>query len=300
MHGYQVKNDLMQRLANSRALVTGGSRGIGAAVARRLAAEGAAVTITYYRHAEQAHALVAELAGAGRMPFAFHCDLRDRAATQTLARQAADSMGGLDMLISNAGVEYFGPLAGITEEDFRRVFGTNVAGQLYAVQAAVPLMTGGGRIVLMSSVSAGIAVFEHSLYAASKAAVVALARNLAPELAARNIAINAIAPGGTATDMAAENSRHYTHPLLRGHDLPPGTQIGFTPRSGASPTPRRSPPRSPSSSRPTRHTSTAPRSQPTAAGCSRASRLRRPLTSLPGWPRSYAVTWAPRAPWIQR
>jgi 3-oxoacyl-[acyl-carrier protein] reductase len=227
MGGYRVKNDLMQRLANSRALVTGGSRGIGAAVARRLAAEGAAVTITYYRHAEQARALVAELTGAGHTAFAFQGDVRDRAAAHTLARQAADSMGGLDVLISNAGVEYFGPLAGITEEDFRRVFDTNVAGQLYAVQAAVPLMTGGGRIVLMSSVSAGIAVFEHSLYAASKAAVVALARNLAPELAARNIAINAIAPGGTATDMAAENSRHYTHPLLRGHDLPPGTQIGL-------------------------------------------------------------------------
>jgi 3-oxoacyl-[acyl-carrier protein] reductase len=227
MGGYQVKNDLMQRLANSRALVTGGSRGIGAAVARRLAAEGAAVTITYYRHAEQARALVAELTGAGHTAFAFQGDVRDRAAVQALAQHAADSMGGLDVLISNAGVEYFGPLAGITEEDFRRVFDTNVAGQLYAVQAAVPLMTGGGRIVLMSSVSAGIAVFEHSLYAASKAAVVALARNLAPELAARDIAINAIAPGGTATDMAAENSRHYTHPLLRGHDLPAGTQIGL-------------------------------------------------------------------------
>jgi 3-oxoacyl-[acyl-carrier protein] reductase len=74
MGGYQVKNDLMQRLANSRALVTGGSRGIGAAVARRLATEGAAVTITYYRHAEQARALVAELAGAGHTAFAFHCD----------------------------------------------------------------------------------------------------------------------------------------------------------------------------------------------------------------------------------
>ena len=67
----------------------------------------------------------------------------------------------------------------------------------------------------MSSVSAGVAVFEHSLYAASKAAVVALARNLAPELAARDITINAIAPGGTLTDMAAENSPHYTHPELR-------------------------------------------------------------------------------------
>ncbi len=173
MGGYQVKNDLMQRLANSRALVTGGSRGIGAKPYPRRhfgwPPRALAVIVTQRVIAmlmQACGALVAELTGAGHTAFAFHCDVRDRAAAQTLARQAADSMGGLDVLISNAGVEYFGPLAGITEEDFRRVFDTNVAGQLYAVQAAVPLMTGGGRIVLMSSVSAGIAVFEHSLYAA--------------------------------------------------------------------------------------------------------------------------------------
>src|ERR1035438_2722897 len=217
----------MQRFDNSRALITGGSRGIGAAVARRLAAEGAAVTITYRSDADSARSLVAELTDAGHVAFAVQSDVTDRAATQAVVSQAAETMGGLDVLISNAGVEYFGPLASITEQDFRRVFDTNVAGQLFVVQAAVPQMTHGGRIVLMSSVSAGIAIFEHSLYAASKAAVVALARNLAPELAARNIAINAIAPGGTATDMAVENAQHYTHPLLRGHDLPAGTQIGL-------------------------------------------------------------------------
>ncbi len=217
----------MERFANSRALVTGGSRGIGAAVARRLAAEGAAVAITYRANAGLAGALIAELAGAGHTALALPGDVRDRATAHAVTRQAADRLGGLDVLVSNAGVEYFGPLAGITEDDFRQVFDTNVAGQLWAVQAAVPLMTGGGRIVLMSSVSSGIAVFQHSVYAASKAAVVALARNLAPELAARNIAINAIAPGGTATDMATENARHYTHPLLREHDLPADTQIGL-------------------------------------------------------------------------
>ena len=197
----------MERFASTRALITGGSRGIGAAVARRLAAEGAAVTITYRSNAGLAEALVAELTEAGHTAFAFRSDVRDRAAAHQVASAAADRMGGLDVLVSNAGVEYFGPLAGITEDDVRRILDTNVAGQLWAVQAAVPLMTGGGRIVLMSSVSNGIAVYEHSLYAASKAAVVALARNLAPELAARDIAINAIAPGGTATDMATENAR---------------------------------------------------------------------------------------------
>jgi 3-oxoacyl-[acyl-carrier protein] reductase len=217
----------MERFTGTRALITGGSRGIGAAVARRLAAEGAAVTITYRSNAGLAEALVAELTEAGHTAFAFRSDVRDRAAAHQVARAAADRMGGLDVLVSNAGVEYFGPLAGITEDDVRRILDTNVAGQLWAVQAAVPLMTGGGRIVLMSSVSNGIAVYEHSLYAASKAAVVALARNLAPELAARDIAINAIAPGGTATDMATENARHYTHPLLRGYDMSPKAQISL-------------------------------------------------------------------------
>ena len=215
----------MQRFASTSALITGGSRGIGAAVARRLAAEGASVTITYRTNAGRAQSLVAELTSAGHAAFAFQGDVRDRAATRALTRRAAEAMGGLDVLISNAGVEFFGPLDSITEEDFRRVFDTNVAGQLFAVQAAVPHMARGGRIVLMSSVSAGVAVFEHSLYAASKAAVVALARNLAPELAARNITINAIAPGGTMTDMAAENSPHYTHPELRDRGLDTGTLI---------------------------------------------------------------------------
>jgi 3-oxoacyl-[acyl-carrier protein] reductase len=217
----------MRRFDSTCVLVTGGSRGIGAAVARRLAAEGATVTVTYLSNAAGARSVVAELTDAGHTAFALQGDVRDRAATQAVVAEAAEHMGGLDVVISNAGVEYFGPLASITEQDFRRVFDTNVAGQLFVVQAAVPLMTHGGRIVLMSSVSAGIAVFEHSLYAASKAAVRALAQNLAPELAARNITINAIAPGGTRTDMAAEHAPHYTHPLLRGVDLPGGTAIAL-------------------------------------------------------------------------
>ncbi len=89
-------------------------------------------------------------------------------------------------------------------------------------QAAAAVMGDGGRIVLTSSVSARLAIFEHGLYAASKAAVSALVRNLAPELATRGIAINAIAPGGTRTDMAAEYGKKYTHPALR--DLPAETQ----------------------------------------------------------------------------
>jgi 3-oxoacyl-[acyl-carrier protein] reductase len=122
------------------------------------------------------------------------------------------------LLASNAGVEYFGALESITAADFQRVFGINVAGQLFATQAAVSAMNSGGRVLLTSSVSARVAVYHHSLYAASKAAVSAMVLNLAPELAERGIAINAIAPGGTATDMAAAHASNYIPRALR--DVP--------------------------------------------------------------------------------
>jgi len=123
--------------------------------------------------------------------------------------------GGLDILASNAGVEHFGALESISPADFDRVFHINVAGQLFATQAAATAMTAGGRILLTSSISARIGVYQHTLYAASKAAVSAMVLNLAPELAERGIAINAIAPGGTATDMAADVGSLYTPPALR-------------------------------------------------------------------------------------
>lgn len=130
----------------------------------------------------------------------------------------AAAFGRIHLLASNAGVEHFGKLEDLTREDFARVFATNVGGQLFATQAAVPYMQPGSRIVLTSSVSAKLPVLHHTLYAASKAAVSAMALNLAPELAARGITINAIAPGGTQTDMAKEVAALYTPPVLRDID----------------------------------------------------------------------------------
>lgn len=134
---------------------------------------------------------------------------------QRLVETTVNQYGQLDILVSNAGIEHFGKLEEITREDFDRIFSVNVAGQLFVTQAAAPYLSSGGRIVLTSSVSARIAVFNHTLYAASKAAVSAMVLNLAPELGERGIAINAIAPGGTATDMAAENAKLYTPPALQ-------------------------------------------------------------------------------------
>jgi 3-oxoacyl-[acyl-carrier protein] reductase len=202
------------RLQGRRALVTGGSRGIGAAIARRLAAEGATVAINYRSDTASADALLDELSVTGRPARAFKADVSDRTQIQALFGDVVEAFGGLDIVASNAGVEHFGALESITPEDFDRVFHINVAGQLFVAQAAADAMSAGGRILLTSSVSARFAAYHHTLYAASKAAVSAMVLNLAPELAERGIAINAIAPGGTNTDMARENAANYTHPAL--------------------------------------------------------------------------------------
>ncbi|OBJ71661.1 SDR family oxidoreductase [Mycobacterium sp. 1274756.6] len=212
-----------QRFHDKRFLVTGGGRGIGAAIARRLAGEGAAVAVNYVANPTTATDLVEELRRSGARAAALQADVSDAEQAHQLVRRAAEELGGLDGVACSAGVEHFGPLASLTRQDFDRVFHTNVAGQLFVTQAAADRMGDGGRIVLMSSVSARIGVYQHSLYAASKAAVSAMVLNLAPELAERGIAINAIAPGGTATDMAAEVGARYTPPGLR--DVPPETVL---------------------------------------------------------------------------
>jgi 3-oxoacyl-[acyl-carrier protein] reductase len=200
-------------LAGKRVLVTGGSSGIGAAIVRRLASQGATVAVNYRSDQAAADALVAELRDDGYTASAFLADVSDRAQTHELVGAVVSEFGGLDLLVSNAGVEHFGALETITQADFDRLFQTNVAGQLFITQAAVAAMTDGGRIVLSSSVSVRLSVYQHALYAASKAAIPAMVRNLAPELAERNIAINAIAPGATATRMASY-APNYVPPTL--------------------------------------------------------------------------------------
>jgi NAD(P)-dependent dehydrogenase (short-subunit alcohol dehydrogenase family) len=204
---------LTSSLAGKRVLVTGGSRGIGAAIVRRLADQGATVAVNYRSDKAAADALVGDLRDNGCAASAFPADVSDVTQTHDLVGAVVSEFGGLDLLVSNAGVEHFGALETITQADFDLLFQTNVAGQLFVTQAAVAAMTGGGRIVLSSSVSVRLAVYQHALYAASKAAISAMVRNLAPELAERNIAINAIAPGATETRMT-RYAPNYTHPAL--------------------------------------------------------------------------------------
>jgi 3-oxoacyl-[acyl-carrier protein] reductase len=192
------------KLTGKIAVVTGASRGIGKAIVTRLASEGAIVAINYRQDAQPAEALVSELNEQGFKATAFRADMSKPEESHALLEDVVKAFGKVDILVSNAGIEYFD-----------RVFSTNVAGQLFVTQAAARYLPSGGRIVLTSSVSAKISVFHHTLYAASKAAVSAMVLNLAPELGERGITINAIAPGGTATDMAKENGKLYTHPALK-------------------------------------------------------------------------------------
>ncbi|MEU6476549.1 SDR family oxidoreductase [Streptomyces sp. NPDC047017] len=205
-----------RRFTDKVAVVTGGSRGIGAAVATRLAAEGAAVVIGYRGNRRAADELVSALAADGARALAVRADVADPDQTKALMDTAVSEFGRLDVLASCAGIEHFDALERISPADFDHVFAVNTRGQLFAAQHAGAHMREGGRMVLTSSVSASRAVFHHTLYAASKAAVEAMVLNLSAELGRRGITINAIAPGGTATDMAAENAPHYQHPELKG------------------------------------------------------------------------------------
>lgn len=203
---------------NKVAVVTGASQGIGKAIATRLASEGATVVIDYKDRSEVADEIVSELTSKGFKASALQADVSRSADCRALIEHVVDTLGVVDILVSNAGVEHFGKLEDITQEDFTRVFSINVAGQLFVTQAASPHIPSGGRIVLTSSVSARRSVLHHTLYAASKAAVSAMVLNLAPELGERGITINAVAPGGTDTNMAKDAGKLYVRSGLE--DVP--------------------------------------------------------------------------------
>jgi 3-oxoacyl-[acyl-carrier protein] reductase len=197
----------------TRAVVTGGSRGIGRAEAIALARAGARVVVGYGSSAEAAAAVVAEIAAVGGEAHAVQADMADPDAVVALMDAAAELLGGIDVLVSNAGVEHFGALGSVTAAEFDATFAVNTRGQFLAAQAAQAHMGEGGRIVLTSSISATMAVPGHAIYAGSKAAVEAMVRCLALDLVRRGITVNAIAPGGTTSDMSAENGPHYANDL---------------------------------------------------------------------------------------
>lgn len=187
-----------------RAVVTGGGRGIGAAVARELAAAGASVVVAA-RSRDQIEAVAAELTDAGHDAWAVACDVTDPAAVEALRYHAEDKMGGVDVLVNNAGIAASAPLKAIDLEQWNRIFAVNVTGTFLCTQAFVPAMVerGWGRVVNVASVAGKAGAPYIAAYAASKHAVVGFTRSIAAEVATKGVTVNAVCPGYVETDMSA-------------------------------------------------------------------------------------------------
>ncbi len=184
------------------ALVTGGSRGMGAAIALRLAQDGADVAITYVRGEEAAHDVVQKIEAAGRRGIALRADAADAAAVTGAVDRAAAELGRLDILVNNAGVGVLGPIESLTLADIDRVLQVNVRAAFLASQAAAAKMERGGRIVTIGScMAARVPGPGGTLYATSKAALSGLTKALARELGGRGITANLVHPGPVDTDM---------------------------------------------------------------------------------------------------
>ncbi len=193
---------MTQKLDGRVALVTGGSRGIGAAVALRLAEDGAAVAVTYRQDAERARAVVEKIEGMGRRAWAVRADNGDPAQVRAAVDGVAARFGRLDILVNNAGAGVLGPIGELSLADVDLVLDVNVRGSFLAAQAAAGHMGPGGRIVTVGSCMAERVAFPGgSLYATSKAALTGLTKALARELGPRGITANLVNPGPTDTEM---------------------------------------------------------------------------------------------------
>jgi 3-oxoacyl-[acyl-carrier protein] reductase len=191
-----------QNLAASVALVTGGSRGIGAAIVRRLAREGATVVFTYTNSAALAETIVSEIEADGGAAFSIAADSADEEAVKAAVGETVRRFGRLDILVNNAGILIRGPVDAFELADFDRMLAVNVRAVFVAVQAAVPHMSEGGRIITTGSVSAERAGGAGAaVYAMTKAAVAGLTRGFARDLGPRGITVNVIQPGPTETDI---------------------------------------------------------------------------------------------------
>jgi len=195
-------NTESKRLAGKVAFVTGGSRGIGAAIAKRLVADGAAVAITYANGRPKADEVVRSIEAAGGRGLALRADNGDAEAVKGAVAEAARSLGRLDVLVNNAGIAVIKPLDELSLDDFDRSVAVNVRAVFVAAQEAARHMRDGGRIVTIGSVNADRMPFGGGgVYAMTKAAVAGLARGLARDLGPRGITVNVVQPGPVETDM---------------------------------------------------------------------------------------------------
>ncbi|ADB29804.1 short-chain dehydrogenase/reductase SDR [Kribbella flavida DSM 17836] len=191
----------MGLLDGKAALVTGGSRGIGAAVVRRLAADGAAVTFTYAASAQAADEVVAQVRESGGRAYAVRADQADITALPAVFDAAAEPAGGLDILVCNAARSMVKPIAEVTEHDYDQLLGTNLKGPYFAIQRAGDVLRDGGRIITVSTLNTSFPAPGISLYAGSKGGLEQITKVAAREYGARGITANIVSPGATDTDM---------------------------------------------------------------------------------------------------
>ena len=213
----------MGELSGKVAIVTGASKGIGAAIARLFADAGAAVAVNYASSKADADRVVEEIARKGGKAAAIQADVSKRADVKRLFEETKAKLGPPSILVNNAGVYKFGPLETVTEEEFHRHFDLNVLGTILATQEAVRAFDGaGGSVINLSTISSTNPVPNSALYSGSKSAVDAITRALALELADRNIRVNAIAPGMTETEGVAEVGINLETAKAMGAVLPMG------------------------------------------------------------------------------
>jgi len=194
-------------LTGKTALVTGGSRGLGRAIALAFAEQGAGVAINYRGNADAADEVAAEITGAGRRAVTIQGDTsQGREACEAIVKAALDGFGSVDILVNNAGITRDNPLAAFEDDDVAAVLDTNVTGVFNVTRAVVPYMTAqrAGTIVNLSSVSGEKGGRGQTNYAASKGAINAFTKALAVELAPRKVRVNCVAPGVIDTEMSAD------------------------------------------------------------------------------------------------
>ncbi|TSD86111.1 3-oxoacyl-ACP reductase FabG [Mycobacterium sp. KBS0706] len=192
----------MDRLKDKVALVTGGSRGIGAAVAKRLAREGATVAITYTSSGDSANAVVAAIEADHGRAMAIHADSADIDAVRAAVAATVERFQRLDVLVNNAGIAKLGTITDYSLEDLDRMIAVNVKGLFVATQEAVRHMEEGGRVINIGSISSEfMPIAGGSVYAMTKAAVAGLTRGLARDLGPRGITVNNVQPGRVDTEM---------------------------------------------------------------------------------------------------
>ncbi|RAY10935.1 oxidoreductase [Actinomadura craniellae] len=196
-------------LAGKTALVTGGSRGIGAAIVRRLAHGGAQVAFTYARSGDLAGQIVQEVADAGGRALAVQADNGDPEAVRAAVARTVEDFGGLDILVNSAGTNIAKPVGEVTPEDFDTMVAVSLRGPYALIQAALAHLPAGGRIINIGSIWADhqplvVAPLGLSLYTMTRAAIAGLTRSLAQELGPRGITVNNVQPGTTRTDLISD------------------------------------------------------------------------------------------------